>query len=183
VIDLGGVEPISLTAYAKRRGVSQVAVTKAVASGRLSQSVTRDERGAPKIADPDLADREWAENTAARGGNIVLPPPPPPPNDAASAPAAHGYHESRARKEAAEARRSIVMADMAELDLAKRRGALIDVEKARRDVFERYTIVRTRLLGIPTKIAQRLPHAAAELVPLVEELLREALEDLADGRC
>jgi hypothetical protein len=49
---------MSLAAYANRRGVSAVAVLKAVTTGWLAESVVKDARGAPKIGDPELADRE-----------------------------------------------------------------------------------------------------------------------------
>lgn len=184
--------PISLTAYAKRRGVSPVAVSKAVTTGRLTASVVRDERGAPKIADPDLADREWAANTRPRIDHPPAPAaegPPPAPrsrrqsrhavpmaavaeDDDPARPRVPDYNESRARREAA-------LADMAELEVAERRGALVPVDEARAEVRERYTRVRTRLLGVPSRVAQRLPHVAGEVVPFLDELLREALEELA----
>ena len=72
--------PISLRAYAKHRaaaglpGCSPEAVSKAVKSGRLRDSVVLVD-GEPKIADPELADREWAERSAPR----ILQPSPPPP--------------------------------------------------------------------------------------------------------
>jgi hypothetical protein len=180
--------PLSLSAYAKRRGVSHVAVSKAIAAGRLTASVVRDDRGAPKIADPELADREWAANTRPRidhpaadlGGE---PPDPRPRSPRASVPAADpssrgpvpDYNESRARRESA-------LADMAEIEVAERRGELVPVAEARADVVSRFTVVRTRLLGVPSRVAQRLPHLAGEVVPVLDELLREALEELAiDG--
>jgi hypothetical protein len=43
---------MSLAAYANWRGVSAVAVLKAVATGWLAESVVKDARGAPKIATP-----------------------------------------------------------------------------------------------------------------------------------
>jgi hypothetical protein len=212
------VAPLSLTAYAKRRGVSAVAVSKAVASGRLSASVVRDERGAPKIGDPELADREWTANTRPR---IDHPPeaspsaaparpraaarelpasgaPPaassaPRPAPAAAAAAAApppprrpllddvpDYHESRARREAAAARRESALADVAELDAGERKGELVSVAEARADVIEMFSIARTKLLGLPARLAQRLPHLAAEVVPVLDGLLREALEELAE---
>src|SRR5689334_21046405 len=62
-------EPMSLRAYALRRGVSPEAVSRAIRSGRLRDSVVTVGRS-PKIADPELADREWAANTdPARGTN------------------------------------------------------------------------------------------------------------------
>jgi hypothetical protein len=84
--------PISLRAYAKHRaaaglpGCSPEAVSKAVKSGRLRASVVLVD-GEPKIADPELADREWAERSAPRilpptpapASSPATPPPPPPP--------------------------------------------------------------------------------------------------------
>ncbi|HET9063662.1 MAG TPA: hypothetical protein VFO62_10275 [Candidatus Binatia bacterium] len=162
-------------------------MSKAVASGRLSASVVRDDSGAPKIGDPDLADREWDANTRPRIDHPpaerpprpepASPPAPARPSDSAShAPRASAdvpdYNESRARREAA-------LADMAELEVAERRGALVPVDEARAEVQERYMLVRTRLLGVPSRVAQRLPHVAGEVVPILDELLREALEELA----
>jgi hypothetical protein len=54
--------PLSLRAYARRRGVSPEAVSRAIERGRLRESVVRV-GGAPKVANPELADREWARNT------------------------------------------------------------------------------------------------------------------------
>lgn len=62
-------KPLALSEYAKRRGVSHEAVRKAVAAGRLKECLVTV-RGKAKIADPDLADREWVAAAA--------PPPPPP---------------------------------------------------------------------------------------------------------
>jgi hypothetical protein len=58
---------LSVEDYAQRRGVSDRAVRKAIAAGRLAGSVTR--QGLRKwLIDPGLADQEWAANTR------VLPP-------------------------------------------------------------------------------------------------------------
>lgn len=202
---------ITLTAYAALRGVSVKAISKAVATGRLSASVARDRHGAPKIADPELADKEWAENTRTR---IDRPPPirqgtpaglsgvdnsskvdayagsSPVPDTEMHAPRRRraelpdsdgipDYNTSRAIKEAASARKEAAAADMAELDLAERRGELVPADQARAEVIERYTLTKTKLLGVPSRIAQRLPHLAAEVVPVADELIRETLEELS----
>jgi hypothetical protein len=213
-------EPITLTAYAARRGVSVKAVSKAVAAGRLSGSVVRDKHGSPKIADPELADREWVTKTRASIDRKPAsyseasptpphawvaglagsgeppephrPPEPPPPAPRARpapprpAPAATpadevpDYHAARARREAAAARREAALADIAELDAAERKGELVPVDEARSDVINRFTIVRTRILSVPSRFAQRAPDLAAVAVPILDELLRDALEELAD---
>lgn len=52
--------------YARHRGCADQVVAKAITEGRLSQSVTYGPKG-EKIIDPELADKEWAENTGVKG--------------------------------------------------------------------------------------------------------------------
>ena len=195
------LQPLSLRAYALRRGVSAEAVSKAVAAGRLDKSVARDKNGAPKIADPDLADREWEANTRQR---IDRPADIASSGDRVSlternlvdlaARERHGngnannlpdgvpaYNVSQAVRAAAAARREVVQADLAEFELAAKRGRLIDADQARADVIAAYSVVKTRLLAVPSRVAQRLPHVARAVVPVVDELIREALEELSAG--
>ena len=49
---------LSIRAYARHRGVSHVAVKKAIDTGRISQ-------GADGTIDPARADQEWEQNTAS----------------------------------------------------------------------------------------------------------------------
>lgn len=189
---------MSLTAYAKRRGVSAVAVSKAVATDRLVQSVGRNDRGQPVILDPELADREWTANTRRRADQseaLRSPRSPDPPRleempsaaaaypSAAPAPAAAPpFHVSRDLRAAAAARREAAAADLAELELAAKRGEVVDAARARADVIERYTTIKTRLLAIPSALGQRLPALAAQVVPAADELVRAALLELATGK-
>ncbi len=199
---------ITLTAYAKMRGCSTVAVSKAISNGRLTASVVRDERGIVRIGDPELADREWAANTRARGAPpapaasaamlVDRPPVATPRADSAAEPAppsiertgsgpkvsgVHaGFNESRAAHARHRARREAALAEMAELDLAERRGGLVPADEARGEMIAAFSLVKTRLLGVATGVAQRLPHVALEVAPVVDSLIREALEELASGR-
>ena len=180
---------ITLKAYAARRGVSAMAVSKAVATGRLNASVVRDHHGNPKIADPDLADKEWEANTRARVEYVApaakaAPEPSGRQSVPTSAPAGPSpelaeYYAHRSAREGEAARRERLQADLAELTLAERRGEMIPTAQARRDVMERYTAVKTKLLGVPRRLAQQFPHLAAEVVPAVDAMMREALEELA----
>jgi hypothetical protein len=52
---------LTYSAYAKRRGVSVEAVSKAVETGRISTVPGKSKIG--RLIDPAVADREWAENT------------------------------------------------------------------------------------------------------------------------
>ena len=204
---------MTLTDYARRRGCSTAAVSKAVATGRLTSSVGRDAQGRPTILDPDAADREWDANTRARVEYIEpsrrdrdarrpLPrapgaePTEDAPTDAggdvdqrAAQPAAiiapppemAAYYAARSSREEADARSSRVKAEIAELRLRELRGEMMPVDVARADMMTRYARVKTRLLGLPRTLGQRVPHLAAEVVPLADELVREALAELADG--
>ena len=206
--------PLSLRAYARRRGVSPEAVSKAVQTGRLKASVVDG-----KIVDPDLADREWNEHTRKRAD--VLPSMPPTTSAApstptelrnvpgeqvgtqpssrpavqpsrADAPLPDGdddagdvppYHRSQAIRAHHQARREAAMADMAELELGKRRGELVDAADADAGYEEHIARARTRLLGVPAQLGQRLPDLALRVVPVAKELIREALEELSlDGQ-
>lgn len=83
------------------------------------------------------------------------------------------------RYEISEARLMAAKAGIAELELAERRGELIEVERARADMIDKFTIAKMRVLSVPSRLAQQLPHLATEIVPVVDALLREALEELA----
>ncbi|HET9625892.1 MAG TPA: hypothetical protein VFP84_31240 [Kofleriaceae bacterium] len=54
------------------------------------------------------------------------------------------------------------------------------VAEVRANIIAEYTVVKTRILGVQARVAQRAPHVAAEVVPLIDDLLREALEELAN---
>jgi hypothetical protein len=69
-------------------------------------------------------------------------------------------------------------AERVEIELAQLKSSVVDVDQARKDVMDAYAIVRTRLLGVPSRLAQRLA-VAPEIVHAVDEHIREALEDLA----
>lgn len=160
---------IGLREYARHRkssglaGGTLKAVQSAIKSGRLSRSLTADRK---QIASAAKADAEWAATTHV--DRIPLSGPTaagtPPPD----------LQESRARREAAEAA-------LAEIELAEKRAELLpaaDVETRLKNVF---ASCKTKLLGVPARARQRDPGLSAEQITLFEDLIREALEDLAGG--
>jgi hypothetical protein len=97
---------------------------------------------------------------------------PPPPRRGDEIP---DYNDSRARSE-------FEKANLLELERKTKEALLIprdQVEKAAANVA---AIVRTKLLAVPTRARQRIPHLTLEEVAILDELQREALEELADGR-
>ncbi len=130
------VRLLTVSAYARHRGCDEKAVRKALAEGRISRTGT-DRR----CIDPDVADIQWARNTRARvgatdgsghvsdaGGDLLSAPAVEP---AAPAPGASpdGYTAARARTEMANAQ-------LAELELARKRGEVRDKADIERGGFD-----------------------------------------------
>jgi hypothetical protein len=153
----------SLASYARRRGVSRAAVTKAVQEGRLRRCVI-EHHGRPAISDPELADQEWQENTRST----------PSVTSQLEAAGQSSIAVSRARYEEARAQG-------AELDLQERLGELVRADRVRAAVADRFLAVKAKLLAVPARVRQQMPHIAAEDIRQLDELIREALEDLANG--
>lgn len=174
------MEPISLRAYAKLRAArglagSAMAVSSAIKTGRLVKSVVYV-GGQPKIADPALADQEWASNTDlqrainAAGGSRAL-----------AAVASEDQSDAVEEVKSSTQRLTAARADLAELKRDEARGVLLPAKDVERRLVEVFTASKTRLLAIPSRARQQLPHLSAADVGVLEGLVREALEDLAEA--
>lgn len=161
---------ISFSAYARMReeralpGASPASIGKAVRTKRILAAVYFDATGhAIGIADPELADKEWAKNTdqtrTGEGGGA----------------GSGDYEESRAHKEHWKAL-------TAEVDFKKAAGELVLASSVAQRVSDMAARVRARLLGLPSRAKQALPHLSTEDVEALDGLVREALEALAEGR-
>lgn len=156
-----------------------------MAAGRLKASVDAD----GQILDAALADSEWARNTdwseapaairereAARIApvlDVVEVLNPPIGGDAPPAPALGGtLAENNAVKAYWQARQ-------AELDYREAAGELVPAAEVRGKLEDVFHSCRTKLLGVPARARQRLPHLSAADIGEFEELVREALEALA----
>jgi hypothetical protein len=147
-------------------GGSQSAVNRAIQSGRLTASVTKDAAGRTRI-DPAKADREWAATT--RSEYVPQTGPTSPAGASESTPE---LAESRARHEAAKAA-------LAELELQEREGGLVSAAEVKAGMVGVFTRAKTKLLGIPSRARQQDPALTQAQLALLEGLIREALEDLA----
>lgn len=169
---------IGVRQYAKLRGVSPAAVSKAIKFGRLRESIVRDKLGHPKISDAALADAEWLRNTRPRSEpsaskSTARPAAPAPSVATAAKTGVPSYADSRARNEAAKA-------GLSTLQLMKEKGKLVDVEGVRVEIAKKFSEIRSKLLGVPSRLIQRSSTVTSEDAGLVENLIREALEALAD---
>jgi hypothetical protein len=167
---------LSVRAYARHRGVSHVAVLKALRSGRI-------EVGADGTIDPAVADRTWHERTAAR-----MPPPAASPEPVLGAIGLAGsvggsdasaYHRARTAA-------MVVDVQTKRLILEQRRGALISRDRAVLKCFAFARLLRDRWLGWPAQVGPLLAAAfdvdATALTVALEQHVREHLATLARER-
>ena len=162
---------ISLGAYARHRkerglpGGSLSGVQQAISSRRLKKSLTRE----GKIRSFELADAEWKANTAA---DCVPVTGPTAPKVNSAVP--ESFSTARSRHEAAKA-------ELAELELAKRRRELLPAADVATRIGGVFTQCKTKILGIPARLRQLDPSLTEVQIRLIDDELRSALEDLAAG--
>lgn len=168
-------ELITKAAYARRRGVSAAAVTKAVQAGRITEIDGK--------IDPDVADIQWARNTdltqSVRTNHAILKPPPSAKD---SRPEGNDGREDSAIM-VARTRTETARAELFEIEIAEKRGTLVAAEGVKKAAFEKARIVRSALEGLPDRLA---PVLTAETDParchqLMMAEIKRVLRELAEG--
>lgn len=174
-------------------GVSRTAVYKAIKQGRLP--VVRSADGRELIKSETLRE-DWFANTMKKVGVGPKPPagekefapprpkrqeeePEPPKRDRSLAGPEPGeivpdYNESRARTE-------YLKAELLELERKEKEGLLVRAADVEAKWVEVITISRTKVLGVPSKAKQRIPDLTQDQIAILEDIVREALEELAEG--
>ena len=147
---------LSLRAFAKRLKVSDMAVRKAIASGRLKKSVGKNGKGQPVITNAALAIKEWAANAAKPGkGTVSL----------------------------AEAQRRVAVERERGMKIANdiKEGRLIPAEQATRAGFTAARVIRDNVLNIPARVSAELAAEsdAAKVFTRLDTELRLALSTMA----
>lgn len=142
--------------YAQHRGVSQMAVRKAIKYGRI----TVDEDGQ---IHPETADEEWARNTSLSIGGAFNGAPPA------------DFNTSRALREEFNAK-------LAQLEYEERVGTLISADKVKQAWFNTLRVIRDRVLQIPDRVGANL--AAETNANVIKVMLdaefRRILDDAAN---
>ncbi|WP_223618905.1 elements of external origin [Lysobacter sp. ESA13C] len=159
---------ISIRAYGRHRGVSDTAVRKAIATGRITAE-------ADGSIDPARADAEWAANTTS--GNAVAPArltrarsaPAVSIEESFASPgrpaAGNSYAQARTANE-------VLKAQHHKLRIAQLKGELIDRSQVMAQVFALARAERDAWLNWPARISSML---AAEL-DIDPHVLHVALE-------
>lgn len=176
---------MNFTQYAKHRGVTQQAVSYAVAEGRIPVVVNKNT--GRRYIDSEVADKEWDANTdythqpdrqkvselrktkeKVRAKEV----------DGVSTARPSGIPtitESKAIKEA-------FLARTAKLEYERLAGKLVNLEDANKEWLRIAGAVKSKMLSIPSKLKQKLPHLTLDDIATIDDEIREALSELADKR-
>lgn len=153
--------------YAQHRGVSRMAVSKAVKAGRIKKDATG------KI-DAAQADADWEANTKPQ---MHSPPTTPPAGriDTAESRAAGSYGASRAIREAYQAR-------LAKLEYERESGELIRADQVRNEAFMAARAVRNTLQNIPARLSAILAGEtdSKKIFRILEDAIDDACRSLAE---
>ena len=72
-----------------------------------------------------------------------------------------------------------MMARLAEIVVEEREKVLVPSADVEASWVQLVTIAKTKVLGIPTRAKQRIPDLDKNAMSLLDEIVRETLEDLA----
>lgn len=186
---------LSIRAYARHRGVSHVAVKKAIDTGRITQL-------ADGTIDPDTADAQWAQNTlqsrkadAPEVTNTAKTPSAPkerPQRTVATpqreAPDATAPPLSAGSTSLLQARtvNEVLKAQLNKVELAHRKKELVDRAQAVAHVFKLARVERDAWLNWPARISGQMASTlgvdAHQMHVLLEAAVREHLIELGELR-
>lgn len=188
-------ELISVREAARRLGVSDMAVRKAIKNKRIVYP-----SGGGKLLDWADVQRRWASNSdvtkrshvGSQGSphrkkdapRVSLPisshldaqgSPGDGIDDGPKSGRNGAYAQARAVRELYEAK-------LAKFKYEQLTGKLIDVDEAKVSRGRAIQAAKTRILGIPATCKSRYPDLPLQVVALIDQCCRDALEDLANGR-
>ena len=185
---------LSIRAYARHRGVSHVAVKKAIDTGRITPLPDG-------TIDPVVADAQWAANTTPTRRSVAdLPSDKPAPQVSVSAreipqtsakvlrdtpePPTPALSSGGASLLQARTVNEVVKAQTNKVRLAQLKGELVDRAQAVAHVFKLARAERDAWLNWPARISAQMaaglgvePHA---LHVALDAAVREQLQDLGD---
>jgi phage terminase Nu1 subunit (DNA packaging protein) len=162
---------ISKSEAATVLGVSPAAVTHAIKKGRIVPV----ERNGKEWIDGETLREQWGNaRSRMRNVNSRVPKPGDVGKVSRAAEDLPDYNESRARTE-------WLRAELMELERAEKEGELVRADEVSKAWGDLVAITRTKMMAVPSKAKQRIPEIPADAFVALEEIVREALEDLANG--
>jgi hypothetical protein len=179
MIALNCRQAAELIAKETGRSCTRQNVEQLVKKGRLKESTLAV---SPIRVDGEKLLAEYLAVVDARQSQVKGPRPKrtqaqrPPASALASTSAETlpDYNESRARSE-------FEKANLLELDRKTKEGLLLRREDVDRAWGEAVAIAKTKLLAVPTRARQRIPHLTLDEIEELTQLIREALQEVADA--
>jgi phage terminase Nu1 subunit (DNA packaging protein) len=168
---------VSFAEYARHRGISRVAVSKAIKDGRISSEVGPNGKKGVFV---EKANSQWAANTkkfakaqveavvdevAKEVEQVVF--------NAGLDSDSLSYNDVRIRKEK-------IQADLLQLKLDELSGDLVPAKDIEKEWANIATKVKTKVLGISSKMKQRYANLSIEQYDYLDQLSREALEEISN---
>jgi phage terminase Nu1 subunit (DNA packaging protein) len=144
--------------FARVCGVDEKAVRKAVRSGRLRRSVTRDPRGRVWIAEA-VGRREWTENATKPARHTT--------GDPSLVAAQRRLIDERFRAQ--------------KLKNDRLAGDLVLASEVEAEWISIAVEIRNAFLGVPSWLKQRCPELGPAVLRLLDDRVREILTALAEG--
>lgn len=174
------MKKVSFAQFAGIIGSDPKEVTKAVQSGRLKVHLSTTGK---RYLVLDEARRDWEKNRSqsptrkkkteqpAQAPVEKTEPSSPPVTQVEGELSLTDYRTKSEKFKAAQA----------ELEYNKTLGELVSAEDALKKWSHIISIARTKILGVASKCRQRIPELTNEQVGVIELIVRESLEDLADA--
>jgi hypothetical protein len=185
-------EWVSLREYARRKGVSDTAVRKAIKSGKISKALKTNAKNGRPLVNPDVADSEWSANhnpaheRVTRSGSSAFKDHADTSN--ASADVASGSVLGNAGKggeatfAAAKRAKAVYDAQLARLDYETRAGKLVPKADVYKALYSAGQELRTSLMAIPDRVVDEMLSAPSrnDAHQMLVEAIASSLEALVD---
>ena len=177
-------ELISMSEFARRKGVTPQSVCKAVKCGRIG---VIHEKGKPKL-DWEIASVQWDRSRRVRAESLqkdaeppVIEAPETPEAEAAHIldddepviPPGTIYAEQRGATEAYKAK-------LARLEYLEKKGQLVKAIDVKYAASKMVAAIKQRVQSVPSKAKIRLPHLSISDMSVLDDLMRETLTELSE---
>ena len=159
---------ISRSEAARLKNVTPQAVYKAINQGRVTPVVDNDGK---VMLDKDAFEIDWEKtyhpNQMKKANNYHKPRQKAVISDIPA------YEESRARTEH-------LKAELLDIERKQKEQQLVDSKQVQAKWLEVISIAKNKVLGIPSKAKQRIPELDVAAMNCLEDIVREALEEIAN---
>lgn len=187
-------EQISIREAARRLGVSDTAIHKAIKDGRITPP-EKNGSGRAFFHNFKKVSAEFKKNSSeskrshvgSRGSSRREDDEPQQLQVSSKMGTAIGEIEDelesgeRPRYEQSRALREAYNARLAKLEYEEKTGKLVSAEEVKTVWYKHIAAAKTRIMGIPAACKSRHADLPLSVIAIIEQVCREALEDLANG--